>query len=858
MSFPGLERPTRNVCFGNDSSSGKDGGKGGAATLHGIIPKQTLWPPKAWSIGVKAGKLQKNRPFSGFSMQDHTSPSSLENAIALQKYGVGQPVHRKEDDTLVRGKGKYTDDFQLPGQAYAWIVRSSHAHGVLRGIDTSTAKAMPGVLGVWTGTDLVAAGYGPFTCALPLKSRDGTPLHQTNRTALMTDKVRYVGDPVAFVVAETLVQARDAAEAVELDIDPLPAVTDPEEATQPGAPQLYDHIPNNVALDYHFGDAEKVETAFKNAAHVTKLDILNTRVAVVAMEPRAALASYDKATERFTIQVPTQGVAANRVGLAKNILKVPNDKVHLLTANVGGSFGMKNINYPEYVCILHAAKALGRPVKWTDERSTSFLSDSHGRAQKVHCELALDVDGKFLAVKISGYGNLGAYITGVAPQPLSLNIGKNLGSVYRTPAMTVDIKTVLTNTTLMGAYRGAGRPEANYFMERLIDRAADEMGINRLTLRKRNFIKPAQMPFAASSGVTYDSGDFQGVFDKALDISDHANFAKRKKESRKRGKLRGIAVGSYLEVTAPPNVELGKIVFEDDGSVKIITGTLDYGQGHATPFAQVLATHLGVPFERIKLEQGDSDLVHTGNGTGGSRSITASGMAIVEASKLIVEKGKRAAAHLMEAAEGDIEFAGGQFTIAGTDRSIDIMELAKRVRDGKMPEDVPSSLDVDHTSGPVPSTFPNGCHVAEVEIDPDTGVVEIVGYTGVNDFGTVVNPMLVAGQLHGGVAQGIGQAFMECVSYDANGQPITGSFMDYALPRAEDIPLMQIGDHPVPAKSNPLGTKGCGEAGCAGSLSTLTNAVLDALSELGITHIDMPLTPERVWRAIQDAKTTVT
>jgi carbon-monoxide dehydrogenase large subunit len=790
-------------------------------------------------------------------MQDHTSPISVENAIALQKFGVGQPVRRKEDDTLVRGRGKYTDDFNLPGQAYAWIVRSSHAHGVIRGIDTSAAKAMPGVLGVWTGTDLAAADYGPFTCALPMKSRDGTPLLQTNRTALMTDKVRYVGDPVAFVVAETLLQARDAAEAVEVDIEPLPSVTDPDEAAQPGAPQLYDHIPNNVALDYHFGETEKVEAAFKSAAHVTKLDILNTRVAVVAMEPRAALASYDQASERFTIQVPTQGVAANRVGLAKNILKVPNDKVHLLTANVGGSFGMKNINYPEYICILHATKALGRPVKWTDERSTSFLSDSQGRAQKVHCELALDAEGRFLAVKVSGYGNLGAYITGVSPLPLSLNIGKNLGSVYRTPAMTVDIKTVLTNTTLMGAYRGAGRPEANYFMERLIDRAADEMGINRLTLRKRNFIKPAQMPFAASSGVTYDSGDFQGVFNKALEISDHANFGRRKKESRKRGKLRGIAVGSYLEVTAPPNVELGKIVFEDDGSVKIITGTLDYGQGHATPFAQVLAAHLGVPFERITLEQGDSDLVHTGNGTGGSRSITASGMAIVEASKLIIEKGKRAAAHLMEAAEGDIEFANGQFTIAGTDRSIDIMELARRVREGKMPEDVPSSLDVDHTSGPVPSTFPNGCHVAEVEIDPDTGVVEIVRYTGVNDFGTVVNPMLVAGQLHGGVAQGIGQAFMECVSYDANGQPITGSFMDYALPRAEDIPLMQIGDHPVPAKSNPLGTKGCGEAGCAGSLSTLINAVLDALSEFGIAHIDMPLTSERVWRAIQDAKAKV-
>src|SRR5450755_1630941 len=461
-------------------------------------------------------------------MQDHTSPSSLENAIALQKYGVGQPVRRKEDDTLVRGKGKYTDDFSLPGQVYAWIVRSSHAHGILRGIDTEAAKAMPGVLGVWTGADLASANYGPYTCGLPLKSRDGSPLLQTNRTALMSDKVRYVGDPVAFVVAETLAQTRDAAEAVVLDIDPLPAVTNAEEATKPGAPQLYDHIPNNVALDYHYGDSAKIDAAFAGAAHVTKLDIVNTRVAVVSMEPRVALASYDKASERFTIQVPTQGVSGNKATLAK-ILNVPADKVRLLTANVGGSFGMKNVNYPEYVCILHAAKALGRPVKWTDERSTSFLSDSHGRAQQIHCELALDGDGKFLAVKVSGYGNLGAYITGVAPSPLSLNVGKNLASVYRTPLMSVDIKTVLTNTTLMGAYRGAGRPEANYFMERLIDRAADEMGINRLTLRKRNFIKPAQMPFAASSGVTYDSGDFQGVFEKALEISDHAGFAKRKK-----------------------------------------------------------------------------------------------------------------------------------------------------------------------------------------------------------------------------------------------------------------------------------------------------------------------------------------
>jgi aerobic carbon-monoxide dehydrogenase large subunit len=805
----------------------------------------------------KPAKSREIRHFGYLSMQDHTSSASVENAIALQKFGVGQPVRRKEDDTLVRGKGKYTDDFNLPGQAYAWIVRSSHAHGIIRGIDTSVAKAMPGVLGIWTGADLASANYGPYTCGLPLKSRDGTPLLQTNRSALMSDKVRYVGDPVAFVVAETLAQARDAGEAVVLDIEPLPAVTSAEEAAKPGAPQLYDHIPNNVALDYHYGDAAKVEAAFTGAAHVTKLDITNTRVAVVAMEPRAALASYDKKSERYTIQVPTQGVAGNKMNLAKNLLRVPNDKVHLLTANVGGSFGMKNINYPEYICILHAAKALGRAVKWTDERSTSFLSDSHGRAQQIHAELALDADGKFLAVKLSGYGNLGAYITGVAPSPLSLNVGKNLASVYRTPLMSVDIKTVLTNTTLMGAYRGAGRPEANYFMERLIDRAADEMGINRLTLRKRNFIKSAQMPFAASSGVTYDSGDFQGVFNKALEISDHEGFAKRKKESRKRGRLRGIAVGSYLEVTAPPGAELGKIVFEADGSVRLITGTLDYGQGHATPFAQVLCAQLGVPFESVKLEQGDSDIVHTGNGTGGSRSITASGMAIVEASKIVIENGKRAAAHLMEAAEADIEFASGRFSIAGTDRSIDIIELARRMREGKMPEGVPSSLDVDHTSAPVPSTFPNGCHVAEVEIDPETGIVQIVRYTGVNDFGTIVNPMLVAGQLHGGVAQGIGQALMECVSYDESGQPITGSFMDYALPRAEDIPMMAVGDHPVPAKSNPLGTKGCGEAGCAGSLSTIVNAVIDALSEYGIAHIDMPLTPERVWRAIEDAKKKV-
>ncbi|CAN5328289.1 xanthine dehydrogenase family protein molybdopterin-binding subunit [soil metagenome] len=786
-------------------------------------------------------------------MLDHPSRLSAENDVALQKFGVGQPVRRKEDDTLVRGKGTYTDDINLPDQVYAWIVRSSHAHGIIRNIDVEAARAMPGVLGVWTGHDLARAGYNPFTCGLPMKSRDGSPLFQTDRLPLMTDKVRFVGDPVAFVVARTLAQAREAGEAVVVDIEPLPSVTSAGEATKPGAPQLYDHIPNNVALDYHSGDDAALDAAFAKAAHVTRLGIVNTRLAVVAMEPRAALASYDKTTQRFTIEVPTQGVAGNRTSLAKT-LNVPNEKVHLLTHNVGGSFGMKNTSYPEYICILHAARELGRPVKWTDERSTSFLSDSHGRAQDVECELALDKDGAFLGVRVRGYGNLGAYITGVAPLPLSLNIAKNINSVYRMPLIGVDIKCVLTNTTLMGAYRGAGRPEANYFMERLIDRAADEMGIDRLTLRKRNFIKAAQIPYAAANGFTYDSGDFPAVFSKAVEQADLAGFPKRKKESRKRGKLRGIAVGSYLEITAPPNAELGKIVFEADGTVRLITGTLDYGQGHATPFAQVLAAQLGVPFDAIKLTQGDSDIVHTGNGTGGSRSIIASGTAIIEASKLVIEKGKQAAAHLLEAAEGDIEFNSGQFTIAGTDRSIGIMDLAGKLRDTKMPDGVPSSLDVDHTAQGVPSTFPNGCHVAEVEVDPDTGVVCIVRYSGINDFGTVVNPMIVAGQIHGGVVQGIGQALMECVTYDDNGQPVTGSFMDYAMPRAGDVPSMTLGDHPSPATSNPVGAKGCGEAGCAGSLATLVNAVLNALADDGVISIDMPLTSEKVWRAIQDGR----
>lgn len=785
-------------------------------------------------------------------MQERPSVSSVDNTLAIQKYAIGQPVLRKEDDTLVRGKGKYTDDVSVPRQAYAVIVRSSHAHGVIRGIKSDAAKAMPGVLGVWTGRDLASAGYGVFVSRMPLKSRDGSALLQTNKPILAMDKVRFVGEPVAFVVAETLAQAKDAAEAVEMEIDPLPAVTQASEAAQPGAPLLYDNVPNNTVLDFYYGDTARTDTAFAGAAHVTRLDLENTRVVVAAMEPRASIGIYDKKNDHYTLHVPTQGVSGNRVLLA-TLLKCKAEQIRILTGNVGGSFGMKSVNYPEYTCILHAAKELGRPVKWTDDRSGSFLSDSHGRGSEVHAELALDAEGHFLAVRITGYGNVGGYLAGVMPSPLSLGIAKNIASVYRTPLIEVSIKCVLTNTSVMGAYRGAGRPEANYFMERLIDTAADQMGMDRLTLRKRNLIKPGQMPFDASSGMTYDSGDFPTVMTNALKLADHAGFAKRKRESRKNGKLRGIAIGAYLEVTAPPSKELGKITFDKDGGVTLTTGTLDYGQGHATPYAQVLADRLGVPFEKIRLVQGDSDLVRAGNGTGGSRSITASGQAIVEASALVIEKGKQAAAQMLEAAEADIEFAGGRFTIAGTDRGIGIMDLAKKVHDGEA-KDGPQSLDVDHLSDDIQATFPNGCHIAEVEVDPLTGQVEVVKYTGVNDFGVVVNPMLVAGQVHGGVAQGIGQALMENVTYDASGQPVTGSFMDYALPRAADVPSMVLDTHASPATTNPLGTKGCGEAGCAGSLSTIVNAVIDALSEYGVRELNMPLTSERVWQAIQNGQ----
>ncbi len=771
--------------------------------------------------------------------------------LAIEKFAIGQAVPRVEDPMLLRGHGRYTDDVSLPGQAYAVMVRSRNGHGLIRAIRTEAARALPGVLAVYTATDL--EGYGPLKCNMPLKSRDGSPLKKPWRGALAKDKVRYVGDPVACVIAETVFAAKDAAEAVEIDIDPLTAVVTPGEAVLDGAPLLYDDVPGNIPLDYHFGDAAAVDAAFAAAAHVTRLRLLNSRVVVNAMEPRAAVASYDGA--RFTFHVGSQGVSGMRAQIA-DCLGVDAKAVHVLTGQVGGSFGMKGVLFPEYVCLLHGTRALGRPVKWTDERSGSFFSDSHGRDQEFTGELALDKDGNFLAVRFTGYADMGAFLSPMGPVPGTLNIVKNVQSMYRTPLIEVSSKCVFTNTSQIGPYRGAGRPEGNYFMERLIDAAATEMGVDRLALRRRNQIRRHDLPYKTASDVTYDSGDFIALTKQAIELADAKGFARRKRESARRGKLRGLGIGNFLEVTAPPSKELADVAFNADGTVTLTTGTLDFGMGHATPFAQVLSERLGVPFEKIMLVQGDSDRIEIGGGSGGSKSLMHSGTAIVEAATKVVEKGKEAAAYVLEAAASDIEFAHGRFVIAGTDRSITVMELARTLREGraKLPPEAPQSLDVHHISnGPSAATFPNGCHVAEVEVDPETGVVEILKYTCVNDFGVVVNPLIVAGQLHGGVVQGVGQALMEMTVYDSDGQLLTGSFMDYAMPRAADVPTFVLAEHPVPAKTNVLGAKGCGEAGCAGSLTSVMNAVLDALAERGIRHIDMPLTPFRIWQALHDA-----
>ena len=768
----------------------------------------------------------------------------------VHSFGIGQRVPRKEDDRLLRGGGRYAADVDLDDQLHAVMVRSVHAHGRIVGIDTTAAATMPGVKAVYTAADL--ADYAPITATgQAVSNRDGAPFHSPPRLALPQDRVRYVGEVVAFVVAETRWQAKDAAEAVAVDIDPLPAVTDCTVAASPGAPQLHDGTPGNVVIDYQFGDGAKVATAFANAAHVVRQRVLSNRIVVNPLEPRAAVAFYDPAEAHWTLHSPSQGVWGLRQSFAR-VLKTTPGKLRLLTGNVGGSFGMKGQVYPEQVCILHAARALSRPVKWIDDRSESFLSDNHGRGADMTVELALDADGMFLAVRMTGFSDAGAFMA--APQIGTTNAVKNLIGTYRTKLIEVATKAVLTNTTPVGAYRGAGRPEANYYMGRLADLAARKMGIDPVELRRRNLIPGDAIPYKTPSQLTYDSGDFPALLSDALGLAKWDGFGARRRQSAAKGRLRGLGVSSYLEATGPAGQEMGGIRFEADGAITMVTGTLDYGQGHASPFAQVLVDRLGVPFDRIRLIQGDTDALIVGGGSGGSKSMMASGEALVTACADVIERGRQIASHLLEAATADIEFAAGRFFVTGTDRGVALIDIAAQLHAGAaLPDDLPQTLDASLSITTPPSSFPNGCHVAEVEIDPETGVVDVVSYAMVNDFGVLINPLVVEGQVHGGVMQGIGQALMEHARYDADGQPVTGSFMDYAMPRAADGPPMSVGFHPVPATTNSLGVKGCGEAGCAGSLPAVMGAIVDALSAYGIVHIDMPCTPERVWRAIHQA-----
>ncbi len=783
-------------------------------------------------------------------MNDISRASSLAPDLAPGRFAVGQPVSRKEDPVLLRGEGRYSDDLNLPGQLHGVVVRSRVGHGVLKSVDIEAARTMPGVKAVLLAADFPRLGFKPMPSNVTGQNFDGRPIPKPVQWPLATGKVRYVGEPIAFVVAETRAQAKDAAEAVFADIETLPAVTEPSEAE--GALALYDEAPDNVVLDWKFGNAAAVDEAFARAAHVTTLRARNSRIVVSAMEPRSAIAEMEG--DRTILRLGCQGVFGLRA-LLRGTLDCPIEKIRVLTGNVGGSFGMKASAYPEYFCAIAAARVTGHPVKWTDDRSDSFLSDSAGRDHDHTAQLALDKDGHFLALRVRGWGNVGAVLSNSTTLPPTMNIVKNIIGVYRTPAIDVAVKCVFTNTTPVGAYRGAGRPEGNYYMERLVDTAAREMGIDRVELRRRNQIRADMIPYKAPSTMEYDSGDFPAILDEALAAADYDGFAKRRAESNARGKLRGLGIGQYLEVTAPANNEMGGIRFEADGSVTIVTGTLDYGQGHATPFAQVLVDALGVPFEKINLVQGDSDQLLAGGGTGGSRSIMNSGGAILAASAEVIEKGKKAAAHVLEAAVSDIEFNRGRFSIAGTDRGIDIMELAAKLRvEQNLPEGVPATLDAGLIFPGTPSAFPNGCHVCEIEVDPETGIAEVVRYHMVNDFGVLVNPLMVQGQAHGGVVQGIGQALGERVVFDADGQVLSGSYMDYALPRADQIPALHFRSHPVPARTNGLGAKGCGEAGCAGSLPAVMNALVDALSQRGITHIDMPATPEIIWNALQAAK----
>ncbi|MBN9534536.1 MAG: xanthine dehydrogenase family protein molybdopterin-binding subunit [Alphaproteobacteria bacterium] len=765
------------------------------------------------------------------------------------KFGAGQSVRRTEDIRFITGNGQYTDDLSFPRQAYAAFVRSPYAHAKINGIDSSAAKSAPGVVAVLTQADIVVAGGHNMPSHTPMKGRDGSAPKGVDKPLLAEAQVTFSGEAVAMVIAQTLAEARDAAELVAVDYEDLPAAG--TLAAAPDAPAIFDGIANNESFDWVNGNEAATNAAFAAAAHTASIDVVQNRIVVNSMETRNAIGLYDSAADTYELYSGSQGAGGLRGRLAGTV-GIVEDKLRVVTPDVGGGFGMKAGAYPEQALVLLAAKITGRPVRWSSDRTEAFLADQHGRDTWTRAEAALDKDGHILAVRVTGTANLGGYMTFFAPFIPTIAGGRILGGVYRVPNLFVNIKGYFTNTAPINAYRGAGRPEAAYMMERLMDAAAVASGIDRVELRKRNLLTPEELPYKNWYGIPFDSGNYPMMLEEGLRRAGMADFASRKAQSAARGRLRGFGFGYYVEITAAMGSEPAAVKFTGNGGVELYVGTQSNGQGHETAYAQLIAEKLGVPFESVTVKQGDTRWVN-GGGTGGSRSLNMAGGALLQASDEVIKKGKAAAGQVLQAGGRDVTFevveAVGRFRVAESERSITLPELAVTLKREKI-AGYEDGLDSDALFAGSASTFPNGCHVCEVEVDPETGKVDVVAYHVLDDFGRVINPMLVAGQVHGGVAQGVGQALLENCVYDPDsGQCLTASFSDYAMPRADDLPDIAFAYEEIPCKTHELGVKGCGEAGTVGAMPAVISAVCDAI---GVVHLDMPATPERVWRALQE------
>jgi aerobic carbon-monoxide dehydrogenase large subunit len=782
--------------------------------------------------------------------------NDIADSSATMKFGIGQPIRRLEDVRLLTGKGRYQDDQTLHRQTWCVFVRSPHAHARIRSIDTAAAKEAPGVVAIYTGTDYANDGIAMPKAAMPRKKRDGSPMFAPQRPALVVDRARYVGDPVAMVIAETLAQAKDAAELVMVDYEPLPSVTSVAEAAEPDAPLVWDDNPDNISHTTERGNRTATEAAFAQAAHIVKRRYVITRVHAQYMEPRGAIGTYDPAEDRYTLFADVNYPHRVRNMLANMVFKVPESQVRVVCRDVGGGFGAKGWQYVEHRLTLWAARKIERPVKWRCERSEVILADEHGRDNVGTIELAFDADAKIIGLRLHMLASIGAYIA--SDRQLLTPFGQ-IGTVvgmYDIPAACVTIDAVLSNTSPTAPYRGAGRPEASYLIERAMEAAARELNIDPIELRRRNLIAQAKMPYKTALGPFYDCGEFSRNMEMALQAADHAGFAARHEASRARGMLRGLGFANAIEQAAGPTPEYAEIRFQPSGSAILLMGTKTHGQGHETVFKQILCERLGIDPKEVQFIDGDTDRVAFGMGSNGSRSMVVGGGALTLAAGKIIDKGKRIAAHLLEAAEADIEFAEGRFNVAGTDRGVTLKDVARTAfQPARLPPDMEPGFYEHATYAPTLNTFPNGCHVCEVEIDPDTGVVDLQSYLVVDDVGTVINPLTLAGQIHGGVAQGVGQILMEQVVYEPeSGQLLTASFMDYCMPRADDMCSMRIVSNPVPTEGNPLGAKGAGEAGCVGAMPAVMNAIMHALEPIGVRELDMPATSDRIWRAIRDAK----